>query len=467
MKESNGTFKAWAVDNDVRNYIESSVLYGYYTLYGLITFCLFVWLPLMYFFYEERDEVSTCKTRCCGALKYCIAFLIILVTLFLIGFFVPGNGPPADANSTELIKIKMLFENLGSIKGTDALSFIISVLSLLGMLALLTYTAYGMAALPIGLVKGRKNVKTEIMTVQERKAETQSKIRTLREKYSSQSASTRDRQRISDLEESEHLIERQERHLVAKSKSCLEKCFMFLRPFEIVFGIFFILLTFLIFLSLLLTNIDKAMHSQGYQTGYALPKRTLPNPVDIVLVFCQQVFPLDYILFSALVLYLVFCSMSGVRNIGIWFFWLRMYKIRPRHTRPQALLMLCMILMFVMLAVNIIVYELTPQYTSYGGQHYLMNVTTGNVTKFETKDCSGDIDVPSGECTLTRMTLLLTVLFYNMWFFGAAYYWITWAFLLVILLGFLIAIIRKRKSSIEGEVEQDDFDESDDEMLSP
>ena len=47
-----------------------------------------------------------------------------------------------------------------------------------------------------------------------------------------------------------------------------------------------------------------------------------------------------------------------------------MYKIRPRRTRPQALLMLCMLLSFIMLAINIIIYELTPQYTSYGSQHY-------------------------------------------------------------------------------------------------
>lgn len=36
-------------------------------------------------------------------------------------------------------------------------------------------------------------------------------------------------------------------------------------------------------------SIDKTMHSLGYLSGYALPERHLPNPVDIVLVFSQQV----------------------------------------------------------------------------------------------------------------------------------------------------------------------------------
>jgi hypothetical protein len=38
-------------------------------------------------------------------------------------------------------------------------------------------------------------------------------------------------------------------------------------------------------------SIDKTMNSLGPKLGYALPKSTLPNPVDIVLVFCQKVTP--------------------------------------------------------------------------------------------------------------------------------------------------------------------------------
>jgi hypothetical protein len=34
-----------------------------------------------------------------------------------------------------------------------------------------------------------------------------------------------------------------------------------------------------------------------------------------------------------------------------------------------------------------------------------------------------------------------------------------------ILIGFIISVIKKRKSSIEGEVDRDDFDESDEELL--
>lgn len=52
--------------------------------------------------------------------------------------------------------------------------------------------------------------------------------------------------------------------------------------------------------------------------GYALVKRTLPNPIDIVLVFLQKnAFPLDYILMLILTWFLVLCTLSGIRNLGI------------------------------------------------------------------------------------------------------------------------------------------------------
>lgn len=395
--------------------------------------------------------------RSCGALKFTIVFLILAFVLLLIGALV-HTKPIASkgTNTTEWQKLKALLD-MESNWIENSLSLVMCILSVLGMIALFVYTAYGMASLPVGLIKGHRNVKQERLIVTNRKSETHAKVETIRNKYlnTHRNVSSRDASRIADLEESEALMERQERHLAAKD-NCYQRCLVIFRPFQIVLGICLILLALLVFISLLLTNIDKAIHSNGPKQGYALPKRSLPNPVDIVLVFSQKVFPLDYILFGSLVFYLVFCSMSGLRNIGIWFFCLRMYRIRPRRTRPQALLMLCFILSFIMLAVNIIVFELTPQYSSYGSQHY-------QTSKNTTEVCT--LDQTNEDCVLTTLSLLLTRFFYKMWIFGAVYYWGTWIFLLFILLGFVIAICKKRKSAIDGEVEEDDIVDSDDDML--
>ncbi|XP_025109802.1 probable lysosomal cobalamin transporter [Pomacea canaliculata] len=464
MKNQDGTFKDWAKDNSTRNSLEDSVLYAYYSLYGIICVCFFLLLPFMYFFYEEKDENSTCRSRTCTALKYLIVFIIIAVVLSLIGAFVPTKSVPSS-NSTEWIKIKGLFEGLASNGGEDALSFVICVFSLLGMLGLITYTAYGMSALPMELVAGRKSTKKERMAVQSNRSNVESHRETIRAKYGlSRSTSTRYQRRNAELEEQERQLARQERHLAASENSWCQKCLTLLRPFEIVLGVVCFLLALLVFISLLLTNIDKAMNSLGYKFGFALPHRHLPNPIDIVLVFCQKLFPLDYILMTGVTVYFVLCSMTGVCRIGIWFFWIRMYKVRPRRTMPQGLLMFCMILMFLVLAINVVIYELTPQYSSFGSQHYLVNTTgLGNSTVTSLEPCS--TDASSENCTITRMALLLTRFFYKMWFFGAAYYVCTWAFLGTFLLGFVIVLCRGRRSAIQGEVDSDDFDESDDELL--
>ena len=61
----------------------------------------------------------------------------------------------------------------------------------------------------------------------------------------------------------------------------------------------------------------------GMKMGYALKKRYIPNPIDIILVAFQKAFPLDYILILAMAFFFVMATMSGLRNLGIWFFVVR------------------------------------------------------------------------------------------------------------------------------------------------
>lgn len=90
-------------------------------------------------------------------------------------------------------------------------------------------------------------------------------------------------------------------------------------------------------------------------------------------------------------------------------------------------------------------------------------MSKGNSSHVEIVSCTAE--ATADDCTITRMTLLLTSFFYRMWFFGAAYYWGTWVFLGFILIGFIISVIKKRRSAIDGEVDADDFDDSDEELL--
>uniref|UniRef100_A0AC11EPP9 LMBR1 domain containing 1 n=1 Tax=Ovis aries TaxID=9940 RepID=A0AC11EPP9_SHEEP len=75
----------WANAN-VSRQIEDTVLYGYYTLYSVILFCVFFWIPFVYFYYEEKDEDDTGKcTQVKMALKYTLGFVVICALLLLVG----------------------------------------------------------------------------------------------------------------------------------------------------------------------------------------------------------------------------------------------------------------------------------------------------------------------------------------------------------------------------------------------
>ena len=89
-----GRKKAWATPDATDN-ILFQLKVVYYALYSLdAVLCLLV-VPFTYFWYEEKDEVAaeegtqTIGTRLWGAFKYTIAFLVLVVVLFLVGFFVP------------------------------------------------------------------------------------------------------------------------------------------------------------------------------------------------------------------------------------------------------------------------------------------------------------------------------------------------------------------------------------------
>ncbi|XP_068597481.1 lysosomal cobalamin transport escort protein LMBD1 [Brachionichthys hirsutus] len=467
MKYSNGTYKDWAASNETRAQIEDTVLYGYYTLYSIILFCVFLWIPFVYFYYEERDDDNVNKcSQVKNALKYTVGFVIVCMVLLLIGAFIPLT-PPTAQNSTQWEKVQYLFEELGSSHGVHALAFSISSLTLVGMLAVITYTAYGMSVLPLNLIKGTRSVAYERLENTEDTDDVEHQIENLKSKCADgRPLSSRDRHNLQELEGKLQVLQRRGRHLEIADRNCCTKVGRALRPVKIFLGVFFILVAVLFTVALFISNLDKALHSAGISFGFVVFGTNLTNPLNELLLALQPVFPLDYILITVITMYFVITSMAGIRNMGIWFFWIRLYKIRPKRTRPQALLFLCMILLLIVLHTSYMIYSLAPQYVMYGSQKYLeqtpmpsVGPASGNSTLSTTRIC--DANAPEDQCTVTRTYLFL----HKFWFFSTIYYFGNWAFLGTFLIGLLVSCCRGKKSVIEGEVEADDSDISDDEYL--
>uniref|UniRef100_A0A673ZV60 Lysosomal cobalamin transport escort protein LMBD1 n=1 Tax=Salmo trutta TaxID=8032 RepID=A0A673ZV60_SALTR len=434
MKHPNGTYKEWAESNETRGQIEDTVLYAYYSLYSILLFCVFLWIPFVYFYYEEKDDDNINKcSQVKNALKYTIGFIIVCAALLLIGAFLPLEAPP-NQNGTQWEKMQYLFEELGNNHGVPALSFSISSLTLIGMLAVITYTAYGMSVLPLNLIKGTRSVVYERLENTEDIEEVENQMEKIKAKCEDgRPLSSRDRRNLQEFED----------------------------KLQILLGIFFILFALLFVVALFISNLDKALHSAGITSGFMVFGTNLTNPLNELLLTLQPVFPLDYVLITVITMYFVFTSMAGIRNMGIWFFWIRLYKIRPKRTRPQALLFLCMILLLIVLHTSFMIYSLAPQYVMYGSQNYLLQspMPPGNNTTWTTKTC--DADAPQDECTVTRSYLFL----HKFWFFSTIYYFGNWAFIGVFLIGLLVSCCKGKKSVIEGEVEADDSDMSEDEYV--
>ncbi|XP_073425490.1 lysosomal cobalamin transport escort protein LMBD1 isoform X2 [Dendrobates tinctorius] len=455
MKNDNGTFKGWAEDNATRAQIENTVLFGYYTFYSIILFCVFLWIPFVYFYYEEKDEDRTSCSQIKTALKYTFGFMLVCSCLLLIGAFAPLDIP-SGKNISEIEKIKILFQELGSSYGLDGLSFSISSLTLIGMLAAITYTAYGMSALPLNLIKGTRNVHYERLENTDDIEEVNLEIERLRSKCrDGRPLSSNDRKKLYKLEEKFRTLQRKERRLESREMSFWTKCCSIMRPFKIIWGIALFLVALLIIVSLFLSNLDKALHSAGIDTGFVLFGTNITNPLNIILPILQRVFPLDYILITVIIMYFFFTSMAGIRTMGIWFFWIRLYKIRRERTRPQALLFLCMILLLIVLHTSYMIYSLAPQYVMYGSQKYLK----GNRNSSSSVSINCDANAPDDQCTITRTYLFL----HKFWFFGTIYYFGNWVFIGVFIIGLIVSCCKGKKSIIEGEVEDDDSDLSDDE----
>ncbi|NXD69946.1 LMBD1 protein, partial [Eolophus roseicapillus] len=448
MKNQNGTFKVWTFKN-VNCLFRRSTYVEKGSLYSIILFCVFLWIPFVYFYYEEKDEDdgNTCS-HVCSSGNMELWFLTSYLSSVLLGFaFVPLNIPNKN-NSTEWEKVKLLFEEFGSSHGLTALSFSISSLTVIGMLAAITYTAYGMSALPLNLIKGTTSAAYERLENTEDIEEVEQHLLRLKSKCrDGRPLSSRDRRALQQLEERLRMLRRRERHLESIEKSWWMKFCEAIRPLKVkCFSLFEIFLNY--------CSLDKALHSAGFDSGFIILGTNLTNPLNMLLPVLQTVFPLDYILITTIVMYFIFTSMAGIRNMGIWFFWIRLYKIRRGKTRPQALLFLCMILLLIVLHTSYMIYSLAPQYVMYGSQKYLVQLFSFVLCK------SILFAFLLDQCIVTRTYLFL----HKFWFFSAAYYFGNWAFIAVFLIGLIVSCCKGKKSVIEGEVDDDDSDMSDDEL---
>lgn len=320
-----------------------------------------------------------------------------------------------------------------------------------GTLIYVLYTGAGMALLPVALIKTAPAISAPTLSANTASAleENRERQRQLesRNAGSDDGLNSKDRRELDALVREERTLVRRERlaaeatgegqSWIIKTWTKLEAVF---RPLKLLGGIFLILLAIFLWVSILLTAIDKVKNSVckshcGYILGYA----NILNPANWIFVKASKVFPVDYVLYLLLVIFFFSSSVVGIAAIGIRFLWLKIFAIRKGHTSPQALLLATVMLTLISLATSYsIAMMVAPQYTHYGPQTYcdrpLRHPTDQpdcSTNRRSIRHCSEAIDsqAAANVCVASVGSRFLDRITINFSFFGTVTFWAQFVFL--------------------------------------
>ncbi|KAK4218292.1 hypothetical protein QBC37DRAFT_395977 [Rhypophila decipiens] len=478
-----GAKKDWATPERVDG-ILLTLKIVYYTLYSFDALLCLLVIPFTYFWYEEYDEVeeeertASTGSRLWSASKYTLIFVALVVILFLVGFFVPAAGSGGHGKHMDLDYFKRL---LGANNGEKALTFAVGLLITLGTLLYVLYTGAGLALLPVSFIKSAPSISAPQLSATtasalERNRELQRQLE-MRNAGRADGMSQKDRREMDSLLREEQTLVRRER-LAAEAQGdgqstifrVWTKIQTVFRPLTLIGGILLLLVAIIVWVSMLITGIDKAANSLcKARCGYILGHINVFQPVNWIFIQSSKAFPVDYILMALLVLFLFSSSITGIATVGIRFLWVRIFQIKKGRTAPQALLIATVMLALIILAINYAVANLVaPQYAIYGTQTFCMNPPRHPGDQPDCRNhtdmirpCSEVFTEPAAKdvCTPTVMSTFLNQVTLNWPVFGAIDFWAQFAFLAVFLVVFITSLFRTPKLNLSELDEEAEIDE--------
>uniref|UniRef100_L2FL56 Probable lysosomal cobalamin transporter n=1 Tax=Colletotrichum fructicola (strain Nara gc5) TaxID=1213859 RepID=L2FL56_COLFN len=449
-----GVKKDWATEERVYEILQTLRIV-YYSLYSFDALLCLIVIPFAYFWYEEYDEIEVEEGRSFGsrlvsALKYTLVFVVLVVILFLIGFFVPAAGSDSEANWDLDYFKRVLVQN----NGQKALAFALGLLVTLGTLLYILYTAAGLALLPMSFIKSAPSISAPQLS----------------ENTASALEQNRERQRQLEMRNAGRPegMSSKDRQTGGEGHSTIYKIWLkicaVLRPIKLLGGVLILLLSILIWISMLITGIDKAKNSLCKERcGYILGHINIFQPINWIFLQSAKAFPVDYILMALLVLLFFSSSTTGIATVGIRFLWIRIFQIRKGRTAPQALLIATVMLALIILAINYAIANMVaPQYSIYGTQTFCTaphGSNCGDRPDYLVQ-CSEGLEKDALKvCTPSIMAEFLNRITITWPFFGALDFWAQFVFLGVFLLVFVTGLFRTPKlnmSEIDEDAEADE-----------
>lgn len=304
------------VDNDTVRSI-------FLTLFSVMLISAFVLTPFAYFYGEESfDEIDSdpeaiCE-KVCESCKYTAITMLVCAVLIIIGLlFRPEKESWGEGK--EWVQKLFDVEHVGE----AAVSFILACLTVIGAGLWSLYTGYGMAALPILLIRGTKSLDEAKHEVENDLGQIRAKIREIELKSAKSNTSFTRKEKKEKMQ-----LEHRQKKMLMKSEKIsdkqkdtsqiLTKILKVLSPFRVMIGVSCFAMSLLFVMSLILGCINRLISSEcGFSCGFITATMSLFNPLDSLLVHISYYFPLDYFLFSTLIVYVFIASLYGIIDWGI------------------------------------------------------------------------------------------------------------------------------------------------------
>lgn len=404
---------------------------------------VFIIIPFLHFYNEESESNS--NDRLHNAVKYTFFSTIIMGTMLFIGTLLNTSGYDSNVIFEKIIHLAQ------TTKFQNAITMVLTIITTAGFLNVAFYTASGIFSWPIGLLLGTSSVSKRVEAVTELETQLRTRIHTLQTKSRLSQLTPRESQQLLDAERELRDLEGEEVALAGYSSSLTYKLRCATRPMQIIIGSLFATLSIVLVVSLMLANLDRILNGTGPKEGYVLLKPTLFNPISYLCSKTQDMILLGPLPLLLITSFLVVATISGMRNLGLWFLFARVYRIKVGRTAPQALLFFCVSVMFAALAFNLAIYSMSTEYVTFGSQNYITKDANGTKT---ISPCS--LQSFNDDCVLSRASILLMRMMSQLWIFGAIFYWQSWAFVAVSSVSFVAYLIRGKRSATHGLITDDD-----------
>ncbi|EFC43767.1 predicted protein [Naegleria gruberi] len=416
----------------------------YYSIYLILLIFGSVIIPFAYFWYEEDPKLGENEDdddKLFHTIKFTLFTFIAGILIIIMGLVMSAiSGTVADKNSvTDWLKQLVDVEHFGD----RAIRFIVGCLAVVGCFGFNIYTAYGLSALPIGLMKRKYLTYKDENVVDRRADEVDEEIDLLQKKYRMKGTSMnredqkkydRLRQEKTELENTSIRIERSKKSIIAKLEPCMY-------PFKLLIGFGILVVIIFLLISLLINLIYRTVTSKcGIACGFVTEENCYFNPLDLLLTYSSIIFPIDYIILALIICLFIWASMVSLSTIGLRFLCVKLYKLKVRSTVPQGLLTSGIFLMFIMLATSFMLPSFAPVYTTFGSQKY--QDSTG-----AWKQCA----LAAFNFTEHKLSQNVNSVTIGVPVFSIIFYFENWLFVLCFIIGFIVSIFKKPASFEEAD----------------